>query len=334
MWEALAAIGTLAAVFVSVTFGVSEGFSARRARSELRRAAEEAAEKERQAAERERFAVASLVTAWVTDRYEPDPNRQSYQRSVTLHVANESNEPVVDATVNVFLGQKSRLIGPLAAPTPIPVIPPRREFRWDIATGVAAFEDNMQPLVGLGFTDARGRRWFRDLDGGLSETTGKEVFHYAQEDPEAAQRQVGVIDPSSNPMTVALLFAEMLWLDRAEFRLTDFLPLLDPVATGWQGEWNETRVDELRVLLADCSNVAALAWYSAPKVAYARVFSDRSLKQVSLAGASVAVDGCFITLVHRDGLGWRVFGVGPRFRPDEIWFPEFASEERDHEDGS
>lgn len=326
VWEALAAIGTLAAVIASVAFGVSEGFRARRDRNELLRVQAEAAEKEREAEERERFGVASLVTAWITDRYEREPRRQSYRRSVILHVANESNEPVVNATVNVCLGDKSRLIGPLAVPTPIPVIPPRREFTWDITTGIAAFEDNMQPLVGLGFTDARGRRWFRDLDGTLDETTGSDVVHYAEEDPEAAHRQLGTIDPVNNPMTVAFAFAQMLWLEPAEFDLDDFRLLLDPVAAGWQGDWSEARVDELRALLGDYSNLAAFAWYSAPQVAYARVFSDQSLNQVSAVGAGVAIDGRFITLVRRQDLGWRVFGLGPRFRPDEIHFPEMAEE--------
>ncbi len=315
VWQILVALGTFLAVAASVAFGIAEGFKARRDRRELVAVRNETVQKER-------LAVAGLVSAWISDTYEPDPSRHSYKRKATLHVANESNEPVFNATANVHLGDKSRLIGPLGTPTPISVIPPRRELTWDISTGIRAFDDSSNPRVSLGFSDSQSRRWLRKVDGELTESTGKDVFHYAEEDAEGARAQLGEPDPWLNPMSVAFLFAHALWKDPAEFKLEELLPLLDEEANGWRGDWDEARVSELRELLGKYGNLATLAWYAAPKVAYARVFSDSSLNQVTAAGSGLAVDGCFITLTHHQETGWRVFGVGPMFRPDQIKFPD------------
>lgn len=315
LWEALAAIGTLAAVGASVTFGVVEGFRARRDREELvalRRVSEE----------KERIAAASLVTVWVTENYTPSPKNQTYVRTVTLHVANEPNEPVVNATVEVHLSG-SRMIGPLAAPYPVPVLPPRREFHWDITAGVSAHEHSDSPLAGLGFTDAQGRRWYRRPDGTLSESTGKDVFHYASEDPDTAEAQLGEINPWTNPMSIAWSFAAALWAEPSDFDLDAFKVLLDPLAEGWISGWSDDTVPSLRELLSGFNNLAAHAWYASPRVAYARLFSSEALGQVTKAGTSLAVNGIIITLVHRGDVGWKVFGVGSRYRPDQIHFPDF-----------
>lgn len=206
----------------------------------------------------------------------------------------------------------------------IPVVPARREFTWDISTGIAAYDDTNEPRVALGFTDSHGKRWLRD-DRTLQETTGADVFHYAQEDPAAAAAQIGAVDPARNPMIVAHAFADLLWVEEDQFDQTVFLSLLDPLANGWQGAWDNNRVQQLRDLFSNFSNLAALAWYGAPRVAYARIFSDASLGQLSKAGTAVAVEGLFITLVYRGEQGWRVFGVGERYRPDQIFFPDAES---------
>ncbi|MDF2558991.1 MAG: hypothetical protein K0R99_437 [Microbacterium sp.] len=322
VWEAIAAIGTVGAVITSVAFGVFEGFRARRDRRELIsvRAATDAVAAA--AGEAERIAVASLVTAWVTDEYAYVASASTYSRTVTLRIANESNEPVVNVTVGVYLGSENRLIGPLSTPSPIPVIPPRREFEWDITAGVGAYDDNTEPHVAISFTDARGRRWQRRLDGTLADPEELDTVRLAQDDPELAVAQIGVPDRYRNPMAVARAFAEELWADRSTFDLTAFRTLLDPLASGWSGNWDEERVDQLRELLQNYSNLAALTWYSAPRVAYARLLSDDTLQQITERRGGVLIEVYFITLVYRSELGWTVFGVGPKLRPDQILFPE------------
>lgn len=321
VWEAIAAVGTVGAVVTSVAFGVFEGFRARRDRRELVsvRASTEAATLA--ASEAERVAVASLVTAWVTDHYAYSPEASTYLRTVTLHIANESNEPVVNVTVGIHLEHEARLIGPLSVPSPVPVVPPRREFEWDITAGIGAYDDTSDPRVTVAFTDARGRRWRRRIDGTLMDPEEQDTFRYAHDDPELADAQTGVVDRYRNPMAVARAFAEELWAEPTTFDLDGFRRLLDPLAEGWKGTWDEARVDELRGLLRRYSNLAALSWYSTPRVAYARLISDETLQQIIESRGGVSVEVHFVTLVYRSELGWAVFGVGPKYRPDQIYFP-------------
>ena len=326
-WSMLTAIGTLSAVVVSVIFGLLGWIRSQKDRSELIGLRQEAAERETREAEAERRRVVGLVTAWITEEYRRDPRIEGYRRTVTLHIANESNEPMVNITANVSLGDRTRLIGPLSVPMPIVVLPPRRELTWDITTGVQAFEDNHSPLVELAFTDTDGRRWLRDVQGGLKENTGKGVVHFSDDDPSTALAQLGLPDPWRNPMVSAQEFVSALWQDPSEYDLEEFLVCLDPIAEGWKGEWTDQRVDELRATLSELQNLATLAWYASPEVAYARIFSDQSLRIVSEAGVGAPIHGAFITLVFREHLGWKVFAVGPRFTPDQIHFPEIDVED-------
>lgn len=64
--------------------------------------------------------AASLVNAWVADKYAYDAEASSYVGTVTSDIANES---VVRVTVDVDLDDEARLIGPLSMPSPIPAIP-------------------------------------------------------------------------------------------------------------------------------------------------------------------------------------------------------------------
>jgi hypothetical protein len=314
-------MGTLLALATSVAFAIISGNRARRDRDELiaLRKADDA---------KERLVVSGRVAAWITDTYDPDLARNSYKRTVILLVANESDEPVFNATTIMYLGDGTRMIGPLGTPTPIPVIPPHRELTWDISAGIAAYPHNTNPLVQLAFSDSKSRRWLRGVDGTLTESTGADVFHYASEDLERAEAQLGEFDLYRNPMSVAHAFAVALWVDPKHFNLDVFLALLDEEANGWKGPWDDTRVQQLQEQLSKYNNLATLAWYATPKVAYARLFSDGALNQVTKAGTGFTVEGLIITLVHHNTNGWRVFGVGPQyFRPDEIKFPdgEFAT---------
>jgi len=321
VWQIYGSVGTFLAIATSVAFAVDSGLRSRRDRGELiaLRASEAA---------KERLVVAGRVAAWISDTYEPDSARDSYRRAVTLHVANESDEPVFNATTVVFLGDRNRMIGPLGTPSPISVVPPHRELTWDISSGLAAFPHNMNPLVQLAFSDSKDRRWLRDADGALTESTGKEVSHYPSQDVGRAEEQLGDLDFYRNPMSVAHAFAAQLWSDPAEFNLEFFIGLLDEEANGWKGEWDDARVENLRGVLSRYHNLATLAWYSTPKVAYARMFSDSALNQTTKAGNALVVEGIMITLVHHQRNGWRVFGLGADpYRPDQIKFPdgEFSS---------
>lgn len=316
VWEIYGSLGTLLALATSVAFAIDSGVRARRDREELiaLRKTDDA---------KESLVVAGRVASWITDAYDADPAQNSYTRTVTLHVANESDEPVFNATTVMHLGDGTRMIGPLGTPTPIPVVPPHRELTWDISAGIAAFPNNASPLVQLAFTDSKSRRWLRKVDGTLVESTGDNVFHYASEDLERAEQQLGEFDLYRNPMSVAQAFTAALWVEPEDFSLDLFVALLDEEANGWKGAWDDARVGHLRDLLAKYNNLATLASYATPKVAYARLFSDDALNQITTAGTALVVEGFMITLVHHRDRGWRVFGVGPLpIRPDEIKFPE------------
>lgn len=90
-WSMLTAIGTLSAVVVSVIFGLLGWIRSQKDRSELIGLRQEAAERETREAEAERRRVVGLVTAWITEEYRRDPRIEGYRRTVTLHIANESN---------------------------------------------------------------------------------------------------------------------------------------------------------------------------------------------------------------------------------------------------
>ena len=113
---ALSALGTIGAVVVALAFGVAESHRATRA---VRETAALRAEQR----ERERLRTPSLVAGWVTDNYVDDPLNSVYVRKVTAHVANESDDPVYNVTVNVQFGNPPTVVGPLAVPLPIPVVP-------------------------------------------------------------------------------------------------------------------------------------------------------------------------------------------------------------------
>jgi len=148
IWDAFAAIGTVAATGVAVLLAW-------------------------RAARQDKGAVARVVSAWVTDEYFPDDRMTSYQRRVTLHVANESNEPVYEARLNVFAGRDRRPLGPLAAPSVISVVPPRRKLDYDITLPLASHVGTEDPRAELHFTDPAGHRWRRDVLGALEALIGR-----------------------------------------------------------------------------------------------------------------------------------------------------------------
>ena len=87
--------------------------------------------------------VASLVSAWVEHSYGPNSSGEYYRRTVSLHLANESDEPVfrVEVLCGIETEHGTIQLGPLAAPRMIPVLPPKRKFTYDITMGMLGFGD-------------------------------------------------------------------------------------------------------------------------------------------------------------------------------------------------
>lgn len=294
VWTVLTAIGTVAATGVAVWLA---------ARSLLD----------------EKGAVARVVAAWVTDDYEPDAYTSSYLRRVVLRVANESNEPVYNAHLSVIVGPGVRL-GPLNAPAPIAVIPPRRELAFDISLSLLAHGDTFNPRVEFTFTDPREKRWFRDVSGRLSDITGKSSTwgDMDREDPLVAA-QIGLEGSLLNPMAVAIRFLYLLRLEGDDSSSGDIAKeVLAPEAIGWATvSW-----DGLREELADFQPTSMVD-YPARYIARVKLAGDVELqgKQVEGNSGIVLTDTRWVTLTFAPDRGWRVWGVGHSVQPQHIRFP-------------
>ena len=185
----------------------------------------------------ERDATARFVSAWVTDDYQPRADGSSYRREVHIHVANESNEPVFNAMVSVHVGREKTPLGPLAAPAPISVIPPRRELVFDISVPLLAHSDAWQPHATLTFTDANKRRWLRDINGEISDVSRRRA-RWSKAPPPGDQLQLGDLESGFNPMLIALLFLGRL--RDGVSGIDDLRQLLAPEAPGWgSADWDD-----------------------------------------------------------------------------------------------
>lgn len=314
-WDAWQAFGTIGAVAIALLLALYEGVRARRAEKAL------TAER-RQRLESDRFATAALVSAWVETQYEPSPDGTHYLRRGTLHLANESNEPVFDVHVTVGIGQPITQIGPLAVPTPIPVLPPRRRRSWDISLGLLAFGGGLQipsdPVARVYFSDVQQVRWKRDFQGHLGELTGEEQDQEPSEDE--GLRQLGDPSNSFNPIWTAMAFLELVRRDDPPVTASELGPYYAENATGWE-TLDDSAVRAFGEELADYG-MAAHVWYPAPQVAYVRLVHKEDQKLLPSAAGYVKVRAQIMTLVFYAGLGWRVFSVGSgATEPDWIEFP-------------
>lgn len=297
-WTAIGTVGAaaLALILALIQAGIAIVLSVRR-----RRAA--------------RQKVASLVSAWVERTYAPSPDGDYYRRTVHLHVSNESDEPVYRVEVVCGIGVDGGTIqlGPLSAPRVIPVLPPRREFVYDVTMGVLGFgdygHDSFRSLVAeVSFRDHEGKRWERDFDGGLSlvEKPRAAVLFEAQSELIAAQ--AGPLDSAYNPR--GLVFAIAHAASDDDMSDEDFRQLLHGQAPGWR-QASDEEVAAVRDLL-QTANVATHAWYPTPRIAYVRLIE-------SLPGGGVSDRAHILTLVWRNGRGWTLFGSGP-FLPWDVPF--------------
>lgn len=297
-WTAIGTVGAaaLALILALIQAGIAIVLSVRR-----RRAA--------------RWKVASLVSAWVERTYAPGPNGDYYRRTVLLHLSNESDEPVYRVEVVCGIGVEGGTIqlGPLSAPRIIPVLPPKREFVYDVTMGVLGFgdfaHDTFRSLVAeVSFRDHEGKRWERDFGGKLSLVKKPRSGVFFETETEIVAAQAGPLDSVYNPR--GLVFAIAHAASDDDMSDDDFRQLLHRQAHGWRQASDED-VTAVRDLLRT-ANVATHAWYPTPRIAYVRLLG-------SLPGGGVSDSAHILTLVWRNGRGWTLFGSGP-FLPWDIPF--------------
>lgn len=267
---------------------------------------------------RARRKVASLVSAWIEHEYKPSNEGSYYRRTVTLHIANESDEPVFDIqVVNGIEAPDSTIrLGPLSAPRIIPVLPPKREFVYDVTTGMLGFgnlaHDAFNQFVAeLTFRDHEEVQWERDFAGNLKKMKTDE-FHnqsrIAEAQDDVFYAQAGPIDNPYNPLGVVFLYANAASDDHISN--TKFRKFLVEHAIGWK-KLSDEDLQAVRKTLRS-SSLALHVWYSTPRIAYVRLINDPDDEQHNL-------DATVLTLVWRNGKGWRFFGIGP-FLPWDIGF--------------
>lgn len=290
VWTVLTALGTIGATLVALALAVRGWLG-------------------------DRNSTARLVSAWVTDDYQPRESGSSYKRVVQLHIANESNEPVFDAMASVHIGRHQTPLGPLAAPAPITVIPPRRELVFDISVPLLAHDNSWQPRATLEFSDPHGRRWLRSLTGDL-QALQSGAMRWSRSSREGDERQLGRQDTLFNPMLVAILFLKLLRDENT--KAESFSVLLAPEASGWQG----TDLVKLREDLADYQPTSMVD-YPASRIARVKLSGDTSLEGKTVEGHGAPLELhklMFMTLVLDPRAGWCVFGVGDHVPPDAINF--------------
>lgn len=290
VWDIITALGTLGATFVALWLAVSAWTHGR-------------------------SASARLVSVWVTDDYQPLVHADHYLRQVTLHVANESDEPAFDVHVSVTVGATAVPLGPLSAPSPIVVLPPRRELCFDLSTPLLAHDDTWNPRAAVTFRDRSGRRWTRDPDGMLTRASTRARWVEAPE--KSLEPQIGSMTPN-NPMAVALGFLSVLRSsDSPDPGDLEFF--LAPEAPGWADvDWAELRAS------TEEFQPTSMVDYPAPYIARVKLSGDVRLQgKALLADGQVELHGprMFLTLTYAPDRGWRVFGLGSSVRPDQILFP-------------
>lgn len=289
-WEALTAVGTVGATLVALALALD-------------------------AWRQRKDAVARLVSAWVTEEYTPRLDESAYQRIVTLHVANEGDQPVFDAQVSVLIGAQGIRLGPLAAPSPIAVVPPRRALTFDLSVALLAHDDTYYPRAEVSFLDPRRRRWVRDGNGVLRRVSKSPRWEKLTGSEH--EQQLGNQTPN-NPMIVARAFLAGL-RDGDAPDVKAFDALLAPEAPGWRSvDWTEVRN------LVDGYQPTSMIDYPATHIARVKLSGDASLegKVVSGYGEMQLRDWQFLTLTYVPKRGWRIFGVGGSVPPEAILFPD------------
>lgn len=263
----------------------------------------------------ERLKTASLIFAWIEHRYEPNSTGEYYRRSVILHLANESDEPVFNVSAVCGVSHQGTYVqlGPLAAPTRIPALPAKREFTYDVTTGFLAFgtlsHDSLNGLVArVSFNDHQGNFWNRSFDGQLTKQKSSQNLRIEEANNVDQLSQVGDIESPYNPLSYILMLSNLA----ADERLSDsdFRSLLSKDAPGWK-EANIADIRQLRTLLTT-KDLALHVKYPTPRIAYVRLIDGPP-------GNEMQVQAHILTLVWGESNRWTLFGVGP-FHPWDIPF--------------
>ncbi|MFE7203336.1 hypothetical protein ACFU8R_24015 [Pseudonocardia alni] len=322
-WQTtVAAVGTIITVTVALYVAMRESRGAKKARAD---AATERSNRERE----DRRRGARLVAGWVEEEYFPSSDGSAYIRKAVAHISNEGDQPVFQVAAAVHVGS-GRSIGPLAIPQIIPVVPPRRDLRWDITIPLLAHDDTESPHLEVRFSDPNGNRWTRSPNGDLVETTGEEARLFGTDLSEAdIAGQVGRPD-SLNPWMVAHAFVTLLQegydLDNDVFK-----DILDPVV----GQWRESPRETATAIRDDLQNrgFTGFARYPAPHVARIILPIQEQGNSQVVVGDVVALDASVIQLTYLRHQGWRVFsyhfsGAGV-FPPDRIPFAPGSLHEDD-----
>ena len=298
VWDALTAVGTVGATVIALGLAVVGWW-------------------------RGRTSGARLVSAWVTDDYEPVVQDDHYRRRVILHVANESDEPAFDAHVSVIVGASAVPLGPLSAPSPIAVLPPRRELTFDLSVPLLAHDNSWNPRAIVSFGDRAGRRWIRDENGALRRTSRRSGWSTKA----AANRDLQLGNATlDNPMRVAMGFLAGL-REGDGVDLENFGAMLAPEASGWVDvDWVELRAKTMDF------QPTSMVDFPAPYIARVKLSGAGTLQgKTVVSDDSVTLPGpmMFLTLTYAPDRGWRVFGIGDTVAPARILFPKgtFGSED-------
>ncbi|MBV1781296.1 hypothetical protein KRR55_19480 [Paeniglutamicibacter sp. ABSL32-1] len=314
-WDAWQAFGTVGAVTIAIFLALFEGLRARRAEAAL-------ASERKQRKQSDRISTASLVSAWIETTHEPSADGTHYLRRGTLHLANESNEPVFNVQVLVGIGRPVVQIGPLAVPHSIPVLPSRHHRSWDISLGLLGFGGGLQlpsdPVAKLAFTDVNEVRWNRDFDGKLGEQSAE--GNEPKPDDTEGMRQLGDPTNTFNPIWAALDFHNLIRREEPPITRAELSPLLAEKAHGWD-VLDDVMIQSMGKDLDDYG-MAAHAWFPAPQVAYIRLVREEETTNPSQGAEAIEIQAQIITLVFYAGIGWKIFSVGGGVtEPNWIEFP-------------
>lgn len=316
-WDALAALGTVLAVAVSLVLAVAAWIKSSR--------------EAKKAAQRESEVQARMVSAWVEAHVEPSPNGRRYVRHATLNMENQSEQPVFMVYVEVGIPQPNDTwlnLGPLAAPVPVRVLPPKTKRSWDISLalmtyGEAASSVSGDIAVSTYFTDPSDRRWSRAYTGGLELQQSKAgKSRDLMQEVGGDSNQLGPDDFSNPVFVVTLFFGALFALSEGEKEaFAGLKELLDPSANGWAQFDVEAWLDLARRY--EDYGIAAFVHYPAPRVAYVKILPDEEAsKRLTGEVGYVEVSVSVITLRYLIGQGWRIFGIGIPSPADLVGFPE------------
>lgn len=262
---------------------------------------------------KKRRAVAKVVSSWITEENKPNANGTAYIRTAIIHVNNESDEPVYNVEVNTTLDNGKHWLGPLSAPDLITVLPAHRELQFNITIPLLACRHVDTPQVVCTFTDPNGRVWERNIDGTLKDCSKEKPHWVNQQDDELPIKEIDFT--SLNPMAVCIMFLNLLKNDSTEETIK---PLLSTQANDWENiDW-----DELKRNYGKCvptSNVR----YPASQVATILLVADESLQGKKVEGRGMMINpSAVLTLTFSQKDGWKIFNIGNRVLPEEIFFPE------------